>query len=445
MDELERNELERAGRALRDSVTPENEPSDRVRARARGIVRRRRVFTVGSIATALIVALVAIVLVANGGNEVGVHTIGPAASDTTNGVPTSATVSLSSRQVDEVQGMSSMAFADASHGWRVDPLTGLKLERTTDGGRTWVAQIAVPDGNRVSGVVAVDANNAFALIADGSDPRTRLMRTTNGSIWQQTVGSERLSAPLELVSFADFRHGWGLTRFGDLVTTADAGGHWSAMAQPNPGRGADRLLVGSVCRTGARSGWAATADSVYRSDDNGATWRRQVTLPVAGGSTTSLECSGAHAAYASYNHGAGQSIGGFLRTDDGGAHWRVLTEDRAGGGTPVTGPGFPSLQTRGDPSSMTADGVLVFVTGCEVCQPNRNWVVIGTAQDRYVEGLFDGDPANNRNTLAAQAVDARHVFAEVQTIPLSGTGPRPVSLYASTDGGQTWHVRSKNS
>lgn len=60
----------------------------------------------------------------------------------------------------------------------------------------------------------------------------------------------------------------------------------------------------------------------------------------------------------------------------------------------------------GDAADEAFARALVFVTGCEVCQPNRNWVVIGTAQDRYVEGLFDGDPANNRNTLAAQAVDS---------------------------------------
>jgi hypothetical protein len=86
------DELERAGRALRDLVASDAEPSDRVRARARGIVRRRRVFAVGSIASAVIVASIGIALAANGGNGVGVHTIGPAPSSTTHTLITSHVV-----------------------------------------------------------------------------------------------------------------------------------------------------------------------------------------------------------------------------------------------------------------------------------------------------------------------------------------------------------------
>jgi photosystem II stability/assembly factor-like uncharacterized protein len=432
-------ELERAGRAVRDSVVGSPEPNERVLVRARNIVRRRRVMTVGSISTAVIFASVGIALAANGGNGVGVHTIGPAASSTTHTLVTTHVVPTSpttpgSREAVDVRPMPALAFADSLHGWRTDPLLEAAVDRTTDGGRTWTTQLHYATGDSVNGVVAVDDHHAFALITyccDGS--RSQLMRTTDGAHWQQAHGAG-LRDPLEYVAFVDASHGWGLSRYGDLVSTADGGDHWRATRRPVQS-------AVTVCLSARGRGWVATATTVFRSVDDGVTWARQAAVPVGGGSDVELVCHGAHAAYASFGIGANQYIGGFLRTDDGGAHWRVLTEDRNGSAATVTAPGFPSLQTRGDPTAMSADGTLVFITGCEVCEPNRNWVVVASPAGRFIEGLFDGNPANNRTTLAAQALDTRHVFAEVQSTPVSGAGPRPVSLYASTDGGQTWQRR----
>jgi photosystem II stability/assembly factor-like uncharacterized protein len=444
------DELERAGRALRETVAGTTGPSDRLRARAHAIVRHRRVLLAASVATVVIAGSLGIGLVARAGNGLRVHTIGPAASSTslvpttTHVVPTTPTTAgIPNRSDGPESPMPELAFVDSLHGWRATPFArGLSIEFTADGGRSWSVQARIPannDTNSVEGIVGVDRRHAFALAFAGYTEQgaalpTFLLRTTNGSQWT-AVRARGLDAPLYMISFSDPLHGWGVTDRDALVTTNDAGANWKTMTQP-----AARAAA-VVCLSSPGAGWAATSTAVYRSDDNGASWVRQATTPIGGGTELELVCRGDHAAYASFDIGANQYTGGFLRTDDGGAHWRVLTQDRASGTTTVTAAGFPSLQTRGDPESMSADGTLAFVTGCSVCEPNRNWVVFAGPTDRFVEGLFDGNAAQLRNTLAAQAVDATRVFAEVQAVATGGNGPNPVSLYASVDGGRTWQLR----
>ena len=441
------DELERAGRAVRDAVVAEAEPSDRVRARARAIVRHRRMLAVGTIATAVVAASVGIGVAARGNGGLGVHTIAPGGSSSTRPpITTAPTTAAAPRDPNAGLGsMPQLAFADAVHGWRVNPLVeGGALEGTTDGGRTWTTQLRVSVGDNVNGVVAVDDHDAYAVVTYCCDnTRSQLLRTIDGAHWKPTAAAG-LGAPIALVSFIDRSHGWALTREGGLVATADAGDRWIALAEPASASPSVPLsMLESVCFTGNGSGWVATGTSVFRSDDDGATWRRQVTIPVGGGLGVSLACNGPHVAYSSFDVGAGQHIGGFVRSDDGGAHWRPYTEDRASGVTPVTAPGFPENQIRGVPVAMAPDGALTFTTGCYVCSPAQNWVVVASPTDHFVVGHLDS-PTVQTLLLAAAAVDATHLFAETQTIPGDGTGPRPVSLYASSDGGRTWQLRSTN-
>jgi hypothetical protein len=106
----------------------------------------------------------------------------------------------------------------------------------------------------------------------------------------------------------------------------------------------------------------------------------------------------------------------------------------------VTAPGFPENQIRGVPVAMTPGGTLTFTTGCYACGPAQNWVVVASPTDRFVVGHLDS-PTQQTLLLAATATDATRVFAETQIVPEGGAGPRPVSLYASSDGGHTWQLR----
>jgi photosystem II stability/assembly factor-like uncharacterized protein len=445
------DELERAGRALRDAVATVNEPDDRVRARARTIVRHRRMFAVAAVATAVIATTVGIGVAANGGSGVGIHTIAPAGSSTTHTlvtthvVPKGTTVPLhveAAPGLVAVTGLPTLVAVDSQHLWRVEPVHEESVEYSSDGGRSWDTRLTVPGAGdqpqTVQGIIAFDRQNVITLAFEGNTPDGAplpmfLARTTDGTHWKR-MALHGLPAQLVAISFVDPVDGWGVTTRGDVVTTADAGDHWKATGRPGP-------TAFTVCLGSRGRGWAATGTTVYRSVDNGATWVAQLTIPAGGGSDVSLVCRGDRAAYASYSVGANQYIGGFLRTDDGGAHWRPLTEDLVLGGTTVTAPGFPANQFRGTPIVMTADATLVFSTGCEVCNSSQNWVVLASPNDRFTVGHFDST-TQQLAFVGATASDSKHAYAEIRQVDPSSPSGGVVNLYASSDGGRTWQLRS---
>jgi photosystem II stability/assembly factor-like uncharacterized protein len=344
------------------------------------------------------------------------------------------------------QQLPQLAFVDGLRGWRAAPLVGGQaIEFTSNGGRSWVVQQRVPannpDTNSVVGVVAVDLHHAFALAYAGNTPAGAplpnfLLRTSDGVHWRR-VEARGLPRPLRDFSFADPRNGWGITLGDELVVTADKGDHWHTLVSPAT------TTLESVCLAAAGAGWVATTHSVYRSNDDGVRWQRQITLPYGGDQPTALVCRGSHVAYAAFSVGAGQHIGGFVRSDDDGVHWRSLTVDHRPGSASIDAPGFPDTQERGDPTAMTGDGTLVFLTGCYACSPQLNWVVVASTTDHFVVGHFDETTARY-GLIDATAVNAHDLFAEVRQIdPFSAVGGT-VSLYASVDGGRTWQLRDRD-
>jgi len=455
------DELERAGRALRDSIAGETEPSDRVRARARAIVRHRRVVVVvATVATAVIAASVGIGVAARGGNGIGVHTIGPAGSSTTDAlgplvtthiVPKGTTVPVHVETAPgplAVTGLPLLGYIDSQHAWRVEPVHQQSVEYSADGGRSWAVRLRVAgtgdQPQTVQGIFAFDDHDAIVLGFGGNTPQGAslpmfLVRTTDGVHWSRPAlrgfPTHGLPAQLVAISFVDPLHGWGVTNRGSVVTTNDGGNDWRATSGRPPGQN-----TLAVCLGAPGSGWVANATTVYRSIDNGSNWVQQATLPYGGGSELHLVCRGDHAAYASYDPGMNHHVGGFLRTDDAGAHWQALTEDGGPRAPSVSAPGFPELQTRGTPTGVSADGTLAFITTCYICAPALNRVVVETPAGPFVVGNFDDTASVRHQILDVQAVDATHVFAEI--VQLGTNAPaNPVTLYASADGGRTWQPR----
>lgn len=341
-----------------------------------------------------------------------------------------------------VTGLPLLGYIDSQHAWRVEPVHQQSVEYSADGGRNWAVRLRVAgtgdQPQTVQGIFAFDDHDAIALAFGGNTPDGTplamfLVRTADGVHWSRPA-LRGLPAQLIAISFVDPAHGWGVTIHGNIVATNDGGDQWRVSGRP-PG---ERPLA--VCLGAAGSGWVANATTVYRSVDDGASWAQQATLRYGGGSELHLVCHGDHAAYASYDPGMNQHVGGFLRTDDAGAHWQALTEDGGPSAPYVGAPGFPELQTRGTPTGVSADGTLAFITNCYICVPALNRVVVDTPAGPFVVGNFDVTASVRHQILDVDAVDARHVFAEVMQLGTNAP-TNPVSLYASSDCGHTWRLR----
>jgi photosystem II stability/assembly factor-like uncharacterized protein len=101
-----------------------------------------------------------------------------------------------------------VAFLDANSGWAITPPEGWmktpivrdSLYRTSDGGRTWLlVQKDLPLGYPVTGLLILDANNAFATqYTNGTPgavnlPGNEVLRTSDGGRTWKVVGREQTS------------------------------------------------------------------------------------------------------------------------------------------------------------------------------------------------------------------------------------------------------------
>jgi hypothetical protein len=89
---------------------------------------------------------------------------------------------------------------------------------------------------------------------------------------------------------------------------------------------------------------------------------------------------------------------------------------------------------------MLHDGTLVFAAGCYACGLGQSWLVVASPTDHFVVTKFDASDLQS-DFVAAAAADARRLYVEIQSISADGSGPRPVTLYASVDGGVSWRAR----
>jgi photosystem II stability/assembly factor-like uncharacterized protein len=183
-------------------------------------------------------------------------------------------------------------FVDAHDGWAISdqsfsfggsaaPLT---LERTTDGGATWVPQYVV--GN--PSLLAVDFINATTGWAAGyyqpSDNGVvpGIFATTDGGV---TWVKEKVPAAAQFITgvqFLDASDGWAVgTNYdqyfdypqqGWVLHTTDGGKTWVRVP------GLTDSLAATVHFSDAADGWIGGLNGVYATTDGGTTWRQ-----VAGG------------------------------------------------------------------------------------------------------------------------------------------------------------------
>ncbi len=189
-----------------------------------------------------------------------------------------------------------------------------------DEGDTW-RQATVPTRATLTGVWFHDRQLGWAVGHDAVILRTR----DGGENWQRLHHAPEQERPLLDVWFADADRGFAIGAYGYFLATADGGDTWEdrLIVTEDESAEVDAYDLGGdfhlnrIARSASgRLYIAAEAGTIYRSDDNGETWR---TLP-----------SPYHGSYFGSLPLAGDSLlvfglrGNLFRSDDAGESWQAI-------------------------------------------------------------------------------------------------------------------------
>lgn len=188
--------------------------------------------------------------------------------------------------------LSGVDFVDANNGWAISdqtfsfggPGAPLSLERTIDGGVTWVPQYVI--GN--PSLLAVDFISATTGWAagyyqpSGNGMLPGIFATTNGGV---TWTKEKVPAAAQFITdvqFLDASDGWAVgtsydqyfeyPQQGWVLHTTDGGATWARVP------GLTDSLATTVHFSDAADGWIGGLNGVYATTDGGTSWQH-----VAGG------------------------------------------------------------------------------------------------------------------------------------------------------------------
>lgn len=295
--------------------------------------------------------------------------------------------------------------------------------RTRDDGRTWTTD-TVPGAESLffTGVHAVDADTVILLgtsFTEG-EGRAAVFRTTDGGrTWTMRWSLERAGLFLDALAFFDDRHGLALGDPTDgafvLLATDDGGVTWhdrsDALPPAQPGEAGFAASGQALIATGATHAWIVTGGGararVLHTADRGATWRATDTPLAANASTGLFGIAFADAR-------TGWAVGGdyrsversgnnVLRTDDGGATWRVA------------GTSAPAGVRYGVAAARIDSAVAVIAVG----PSGTGWSSDGGATWRAIDG-----PGFNSITVAPDGtVWAAGVEGRVARLDLAGAAP----------------------
>ncbi|HUI28564.1 MAG TPA: YCF48-related protein, partial [Candidatus Kryptonia bacterium] len=199
-----------------------------------------------------------------------------------------------------------VAFVDPNHGWVVGD-KGL-ISATTDGGRTWQAQVS-GTAQPLRALAFADQNHGWAV----GDKGTVIHTTDGGANWLPQMSGTELF--VHHVRFVDEQQGWAVAGAGvtTVLHTIDAGTTWSPLSGTPSG-------VVALSFIDPQHGWAAgLAGGLYQTDDAGMSWQRLsrgTTLPLSRAVFVDA-LHGWVAGGAQFRDGEGV----ILRTDNGGSHW----------------------------------------------------------------------------------------------------------------------------
>ncbi len=238
-------------------------------------------------------------------------------------------------------GLSAVRFFDAQRG--LVAASDGAIFASEDGGENW-APVRYGDGTlgALSALDFIDGETGWAVGGAG------VLRTQDGGLrWNRTATRGRDRVAARAVRFLDAMTGWIAGAHAALLYTLDGGVTWEAADTPlSEG---ERPTLRDVWFADVRHGWAVGEEgTILATGDGGDTWTRQdtgiadarsapklerirrgdkVDLVDAGDRTPGLTLAAVRFVdarrgwIAGYYAGLGRSL--ILRTDDGGATWRV--------------------------------------------------------------------------------------------------------------------------
>ena len=313
---------------------------------------------------------------------------------------------------------------------------------------TWSWLNPLPQGNGLSGMDFVDANNGFAVGKRGA-----AIRTTDGGVHWTSV-STMIAQDLHDISFGDLNTGIAVGDSGTILRTTNKGGTWEKIASGTT------ATLNSVCMADRFTGYIGGGDFfpaqqvLLKTKDGGQSW-----WPLDPGTGVALNTASVCFTDSATGTAVGSTSAGtvILRSTDGGRSWSPQTSPAQlfglkkvsfinalqgiiiGGGSGsvlMTTNGGSSWDDRSIPGGGNLDDVVMIGTGSAM--------VVGSSGNIY---RTDNGGMNWAHLVGGGIIIIPPVI-DYTTIEVPGGNVAVVGglggeLARSTDGGVTWERRDQ--
>jgi photosystem II stability/assembly factor-like uncharacterized protein len=275
--------------------------------------------------------------------------------------------------------------------------------------------------------------DGWLLSYPGGGGSELLDRTGNGGrSWREFTAPAHVVAAgsTDLVQFVTARSGWmtDIQPTGPVETllhSTNGGATWRCVAANHGCQGRLPELGPVRFERGGLIGWLGGGQfstALYRTSDGGRTWQR-MHIPAPSGAIFGLPALFGRTIIETATAAAGHSDSLLTFTSrNNGASWqRTSVLDRAGTGASCTDPvsaSFPSA-SAGWAATFRVGQVVIY----RRMAPRQPWRIVAR---------LDRQPRGHAACVQIQAADSAHAWLQVA----SSAG---VAIYATTDGGRSWH------
>ncbi|MBB6678965.1 WD40/YVTN/BNR-like repeat-containing protein [Cohnella lubricantis] len=320
--------------------------------------------------------------------------------------------------------VTALRLIDDTSGW-----TGGEgwIARTDDGGASWELQYT-GGSFAVQQIFALNSNKVWATLDTGSADGLKLIRSTDGGKHWSEAGTTPNAGFLHFTNDG--------TAFSGNAMTTDGGQTWKKLSVPNG-------VIGDVYFHDANNGWAVqSADGEYRflhTADQGKTWktvmkRASDIVPAA----SVIRSTGKNDAWIEVIGDSGMSQTSYVlfHTTDGGKTWLPAIVKNTAGAGPA--PGFTMDDngkypngTGSRPGDLYAvNPQTAFMGGyCPACdKPNT---IQATADGGKTWSASPEEFGGYQGQIIA-ATDEKHVWL------IAKDSTEPTVLHTSDDGGKSW-------